>query len=249
MGKTKPKEIKRKVFEELYNIVKQEIVPTIQTCMNLSAQQLQSMPWNIQRALEQIRNHAQKYLEDVAHFIKNHTIKAGKILSFQYLEVACISKGKVGKDVEFGRVYQLGRIKGNFLLVLPSTSVRQEDKSSLLPMVQMHQEIFGKDVLKSMGTDKGYYTKENINKLSPIIPELGIQCPHNAKQQQIIPQELKDRRAGIEPLIGHTKKFGLAKSKAKSDQTTLASGYRSVLAFNLHQLTRYLSGKVKIAKV
>ena len=45
----------------------------------------------------------------------------------------------------------------------------------------------------------------------------------------------------------HAKKFGLAKSRAKSDQTTLASGYRSILGFNLHQLTRYLSGKVKIA--
>jgi IS5 family transposase len=245
MGKNNAKEIKRKVFEELYDVVKQEIAPTVQECINLTAQQIKSMPWNIRQALDQIRNHAQKYLEDVAHFIKNHTIKAGKILSFRYLEVACISKGKVGKDVEFGRVYQLGRIGGNFLLVLPSTSVRQDDKASLLPMVKHHQEIFGENVLQSLGTDKGYYSKKNISELQPIVPVIGVQCPCNVTQSQTIPQDLKDRRAGIEPLIGHVKKFGLAKSKAKSDQTTLASGYRSVLAFNLHQLTRYLSGKVK----
>jgi hypothetical protein len=43
--------------------------------------------------------------------------------------------------------------------------------------------------------------------------------------------------------------FFLSKSKAKSDTTTLASGYRSVLGFDLHQMTRYLSGKVKTATV
>jgi hypothetical protein len=241
MGKNKAKEIKYKAFEKLYTTINQEIIPTVQACMELSAQELRATPWNIRRALEQIRNHAQKYLTDVAHFIKTHTLKAGKILSFQYLEVACISKGKVGKDREFGRVYQLGRIGGNFLIVLPSTSVRQDDKSSLVPMVKHHQKIFGEGVLQSMGTDKGYYTKDNIKTLQSIIPELGIQCPCNAKQQQPIAQDLKDRRAGIEPLIGHVKKFGLGKSKAKSDQTTLASGYRSVLGFNLHQLARQLS--------
>lgn len=245
MGKNKTKEIKRKVFGELYDIVKKEIVPTVDECMKLSEQQLQEMPWNIRRALEQVRNHAQKYLLDVAHFVKHNTVKTGKILSFQYLEVACIAKGKVGKDYEFGRVYQLGRIGGNFLLVLPSTSVRQDDKSSLIPMVKEHQKIFGENTLTSLGTDKGYYTKTNTDTLSPQIKELGIQCPGNVRKQHPIPQALKDRRAGIEPLIGHVKKFGLAKSKAKSDQTTLASGYRSVLGFNLHQLTRHLSGKVK----
>jgi len=246
MAKNKSKEIKRQAFEELYNIVKQEIVPTVQQCMSLTAQRLQSLPWNIRRAVEQIRNHAQKYLLDVAHFIKTHTIKTGKILSFHLLEVACITKGKVGKDREFGRVYQLGRIAGNFLIVLPSTTVRQDDKASLVPMVKEHEIIFGKGVLDSLGTDKGYFSKANIETLQNIIPHLGIQIPGNVKLRQSIPQELKDRRAGIEPLIGHAKNFGLAKSKAKSDRTTLASGYRSILGFNLHQLTRYLSGKTKM---
>lgn len=245
LSKNKSKEIKYQAFNQLYDIVNKEIAPTVQQCLNLTTQQIQSLPWNIQRAIGQIRNHAQKYMQDVAHFIKTHTIKAGKILSFQYMQVACITKGKVGKDKEFGRVYQLGRVGGNFLIVLPSTSIRQDDKQSLIPMVKEHESIFGKKVLQSLGTDKGYYTKANIDSLLPIVPELGIQCPCNVKQQRPITQALKDRRAGIEPLIGHAKKFGLGKSKAKSDQTTLASGYRSVMGFNLHQLTRYLSGKVK----
>jgi hypothetical protein len=239
--------IKRQIFKELYTTVKQSSTPAISQCLNLTQTQIRSLPWNIQRAITEIRTHAADYLQAVAHFIKTHTLKAGKILSFRYLEVACITKGKVGKDKEFGRVYQLGRIGGNFLIVLPSTSVRQEDKASLIPMVKEHQNIFGENVLDSLGTDKGYFTKANVRALRGKVKKLGIQCPGNVKVQDHVPQALKDRRAGIEPLIGHAKKFGLGKSKATSDTATLASGYHSVFAFNLHQLTRYLSGKVKKA--
>ena len=55
-------------------------------------------------------------------------------------------------------------------------------------------------------------------------------------------KELFNRRAGVEPLIGHAKRFGLGKSKMRSDEATLASGYRSVTGFNLHQLMRKLEG-------
>jgi hypothetical protein len=59
---------------------------------------------------------------------------------------------------------------------------------------------------------------------------------------------LRNRRAGIEPLIGHIKRGGqLGKSKMKSDQATLAAGYGSVLGFNLRQMIRHQQGKMKIA--
>jgi hypothetical protein len=51
---------------------------------------------------------------------------------------------------------------------------------------------------------------------------------------------LKRRRAGIEPLIQHVKSFGLGRSRMKSDETALASGYRAVMGFNLHQLIRHM---------
>jgi len=119
-----------------------------------------------------------------------------------------------------------------------------EDKPSLLPVLQEHRKIFGPHALNEVGTDKGYYSKENIEKVNTSsINSDGIQRPVNAKNQ--VPPEilkaLKDRRAGIEALIGHAKAFGLRKSRMKSDRATLASGYRSVLGFNLSQLTRCLT--------
>ena len=54
-------------------------------------------------------------------------------------------------------------------------------------------------------------------------------------------QELKNRRAGIEPLIGHIKQGGqLGRSRMKNDQTIEASGYTSVLGFNLRQTVNAL---------
>ena len=53
-----------------------------------------------------------------------------------------------------------------------------------------------------------------------------------------------DRRAGIEPLIGHAKQGGqLGQSRMKTDETTLAAGYSAIGGFNLRQLIRHLLGK------
>ena len=63
---------------------------------------------------------------------------------------------------------------------------------------------------------------------------------------QTSPKDLKEtiynRRAGIEPLIGHIKNdLGLEKSKMKSDITTESAAYRCTNGFNLIQTMHYLS--------
>ena len=88
-------------------------------------------------------------------------IKAGKILSLHAKEVACIKKGKVGKEFEFGRVFQLGRIKGNFLFVLESTSLQMNDKHSFIPFLEQHAALFGQGSLETVAVDKGYWSAKN----------------------------------------------------------------------------------------
>ena len=57
--------------------------------------------------------------------------------------------------------------------------------------------------------------------------------------------KLQNRRAGIEPLIGHLKAgWQMRKTRLKTDQTGLSSAYTSVLGFNLRQLMRYQGGSV-----
>lgn len=108
-------------------------------------------------------------------------------------------------------------------------------------------------MLASVATDKGYDSLSN----EQLLIEKGvleIQLPRpdrilNAARETTpwaIRQLLHHRRAGIEPLIGHTKQGGqLGRSRMKSDATTKSAGYAAVFGFNLRQLTRHLTGEVR----
>ena len=131
-----------------------------------------------------------------------------------------------------------------------SSNVREEDKETLGEVVNLHENLFGKSTLHSVATDKGYYSKENKDLLiAKNIEEIGLQQPrHTGSLPPDIREELKtklvNRRAGIEPLIGHCKHGGqLGKSRMKSDKTTLSAAYSAVFSFNLRQITRNLMEK------
>lgn len=251
LPKTTPIERRRSVFKELHRLVKQQMRPVVEVCAALDPRRLGLMPWNIRRAADQVRANAWRYLLDVGEFTRTHAMKVGKLLAFHAKAVACIKKGKVGKDKEFGRVFQLGRIKGNFLFVMKSTSLRMDDKQSFISMVAEHAALFGEGTLKSASADKGYWMAKNQRELARRgVKEIGLQRPSNIKSRAGLPnkeiqEQLRDRRAGIEPLIGHAKHGGqLGKSRMKSDAATLAAGYGSVLGLNLRQLIRHQAGKM-----
>lgn len=245
---------RRAVFAELHRAVKQSMRPLVGLCATLNPKQVARMPWNIRRAFGYVNNEAWRYLLDVAHFIRTHHLKTGKILSFHARAVACIKKGKIGKDKEFGRVYQLARIAGNFLFVGACTSLKMNDKTSFTGMLDEHALLFGNGVLNSAAADKGYWSAKNQRELNQRgVLEIGLQRPGNIKNRNGLPSpevqdKLRDRRAGIEALIGRTKHGGqLGKSRMKSDAATLAAGYSSVLGFNLRQMIRHTTGKIKLA--
>lgn len=111
-----------------------------------------------------------------------------------------------------------------------------QDQHSLLPAIHAHRTLFGAGRLKQVGTDKGYYSASNIKAIEALaINADGVQRP----PPEVI-EAFKRRRAGIESLIQHAKSFGLGRSRMKSDETVLASGYRAVMGFNLHQLMRHM---------
>ena len=242
LAKNAAMEKRRTLFSELHKTVKTELKESIQYIESLSEEIQSQFDWNIKEHISHI-NKGWRYLLDVAHFIRTGTLKEGKLLCFYLNFVACIKKGKVGKEKEFGRVFQLGRIGGNFVIPFTCTDVKMNDKTSFPDLLKEFEDIFGKDVLKSVATDKGYFSKENKKELlKRSIPTVGMQKPGDKTDDHMDLQkeELKNRRAGIEPLIGHIKKFGLGRSRMKKDHTILASGYRSIMGFNLNQLMRLL---------
>jgi len=149
------------------------------------------------------------------------------------------------KALQFGRSHQLGRLKGNFIIIGHSDKVRMEDHASLPIMIQQHQQLFGLKTLSSVATDKGYASKENRNILIEAgVQEIGMQLRGLKELTTLMDLEgktkLKNRRAGIEPLIGHLKHgWQMGKTRMKTDKSCLSSAYTSVLGFNLRQLMRY----------
>lgn len=174
-----------------------------------------------------------------------------KYYAFHLDEISCFNKGKINKGLEFGRAYKLTRIEGNFLIVGECNSIRMPDSGSLPQLIYEHQELFGKQTLKSIATDKGYFSQNNEMMLKEAgIEEIGLQrpdrvlnCPRSTLSLEA-KERLHNRRAGIEAMISHAKHCGqLGRSRMKSDCTILASGYSSILGLNLRQLMRYLMAK------
>ena len=115
-------------------------------------------------------------------------------------------------------------------------------------MIEEHEKIFGQKNLDSVATDKGYYSNKNMKLLSSKkVKQIGIQLPSNAKNKNIQlsdeeSEKLRNRRAGIEPLIGHTKHGGqLGRSRMKNDKNIESSGYCAIFGFNLRQTVRAIT--------
>src|SRR6516162_576991 len=247
LPKTSTKEIKNERMGSLLNVVKKEINSVLDACEELDENVINKMPWNIKRTINQLKGLARQYLVDVKEFLMTGVIVPTKRLSFHLKEVACFTKGKLGKKYQFGRLVQLSRIKGNFFLAGKSTSVEMPDKKSIVPMIKEHENIFGTKKINSVSTDKGYYSSKNERFLERKgVKEICIQRPCNIKKPHPKPitksreEALINRRSGIEPLIGHIKQGGqLGRSRMKTDKAIESSGYTAVLGFNLRQLIRH----------
>jgi len=239
-------ETKKSLLKSLFDCVKKETRLAISNirCMSFHSSRI---PWNIKKDANQIAYLALKYLDDVEEFINTDKMVPDKILSFHLEAVTCLTNNKIGdKKYIFGRQFQLARIKGNYAIVGKCTNVEMNDKYAIESMISLHNELFDIDAV-SVATDKGYYSKKNDKILENAnVKYIGIQSPKNITESKInqLPcykkEELINRRAGIEPIIGHIKNRGqLRRSRMKTDKTIESSGYTSVLGFNLKQLIKH----------
>lgn len=256
LKKNATQEEKNYQLNKLLDYVFKEVRLVISNSRCMGKNFINKMPWNIRKIFCQLIEKANKYLTDVKEFLQTHQMVPDKILSFHLNEVCCFTKNKPGQKYQFGRVFQLARIKGNFLISGKCDTPNLSDKKSIQLMLSTHQNTFNDIPIKSASTYKGYYSVKNEEiMVRHGVTEIGIQRPHNIKQSRIKPlpryreNQLINRRAGIEPLIGHAKHNGqLGRSRMKSDKSIEASGFASILGFNLRQLIRYKIGKIKLEK-
>lgn len=254
VGKQASSEEKNKRLQRLLDYVINEVKLVMSNSRCMGERFIKASPWNIKPLFYQLINKAEHYIKDVKHFLQTNEIAPNKLLSFHLNEVCCFTKHKADKKYQFGRVFQLARIKGNFLLVGKCDAPNLSDKKAVELILNTHQATFDETSIESASTDKGYYSAKNEKiMVQHGVTEIGIQRPHHIKKSRAKPlplyreHELINRRAGIEPLIGHAKQKGqLGRSRMKSDKSIEASGYASILGFNLRQMIRYKLGKIQL---
>ena len=224
--------------------------------MYLTAQCLERIPRGVAQSFLKVKDLSKNLLEQAYYYWEHGTACKDRLYSLHAKEVGCFNKLKPGKKWQFGRAFQLARIKGNFMFVGECSDVRMDDKRSVIPMISEHQLLFGKDQLESASWDKGYYKGankvflENLESLKSFAlqkPGQAIEAISQEKREAYL--HLVDRRSGVEPCIGHVKNGGqLKRSRMKSDKTTLAAGYGAVTGYNLRMLIRHQLGKKKIGR-
>ena len=250
--KQSPESLLKTVQRQLWCATYETVLPVINAMHQLTTKVVTGKYWPIRRAMDTLSWRGHRLLQQIHGYLFEGIIDTS-IMSLHAYEVACFNKGKLNKGLQFGRVYQLGRIGGNFIVVGECTSTRMPDASSLPAIVTLHQRLFGPGTLQSIATDKGYYAYENERMLEQAgVKDIYLPRPNRTldappeKTPGPVRQFLHNRRAGIEPLIGHAKHGGqLGRSRMKSDETTKSAGYAAVLGFNLRQLTRYVAGEVR----
>jgi hypothetical protein len=183
-----------------------------------------------------------KLMEQILSWTRTGQVAANKIVSLWKEAPRAISKGKVGKRVEFGRKWIVNCYRGGYVLVNAPAKVKISDQHCVKESLKLHHENFSQPP-ESYATDRGMWSEANVALCQKSkIKDIGIQPKGRAKPlvSQRVHQQLKNRRAGIEPRIGHLKTRGLGRSRMKSDTGDLISGYRSALSYNLCHLVRDL---------
>ena len=247
-----PETLLKTVQKQLWCATYEMVLPVLNTMHQLTSKVEAGKYWPIRRAIQRLTIQGRQLLQQT-HGRLFENITDTSIMSLHAYEVACFNKGKLNKGLQFGRAYQLGRIGNNFMIVGECTSTHMPDAPSLPAMVTLHQQLFGSGTLESIATDKGYYAYENERMLERAeVKEIYLPRPNRTlhappeKTPAPIRQLLHDRRAGIEPLIGHIKQNGqMGRSRMKSDETTKSAGYCSVLVFNLRQLNLHVTGELR----
>ena len=184
-----------------------------------------------------------RLLEQILSWLRTGQVASNKIISLWKTAPKAVSKGKIGKKVEFGRKWIVNCYRGGYVLVSAPSKVKISDQHCVEESLNLHFNMF-EEAPETYATDRGMWSVENVTHcLIAGIAKVGIQPKGRIKPlvNQQDHQKLKNRRAGIEPRIAHLKTRGLGRSRMKSDVGDLISGHRSALSYNLMHLMKDLS--------
>ena len=170
-----------------------------------------------------------------------------RVVSIIDTDARPISKGKLGKRIEFGHVLQIEEdVKG----IVTGYSIHKgnpSDKTLLIDAIHHHVNIFEK-APREIAVDRGYYSKANEDELISLgVKHLSMPKPgKKSKDRQALEttnkfKNLQKFRAGVEARISCLKRsFGMRRSFLRGHKgTSIWCGY-GIFAHNLRKAARLL---------
>jgi hypothetical protein len=208
--------------------------------LKIEGKDFNALSQNVQKEILRLQEIGPKLLSQILYWLGTGKVAQDKIVSLWKSMPRAIPKGKIGKAVEFGRKWIINCYRGGYVLLAAPDNAKISDQHCVTESLDLHFDVFGEGPT-TYGTDRGMWSEENIFQcLMAQVKKIGIQPKGKAKPMvsQRDYKRLKNRRAGIEPRIGHLKQRGLGRSRMKSDIGDLISGYRSAISYNLALLMR-----------
>ena len=195
-----------------------------------------------------------KLLPQIRHWLKTGHVASGKIISLYIPELYSIVRGKVGKEVEFGLMWGIRRLRGGFLLATVAESKGElHDTKFAVSAVEEHIALFGKPP-KEYAYDRGGWSAENVAELKRKgVKNVGL-APRGTAAWEVsgaTKKKLVKERAQVEGGIGTIKhnKYGFNRPAARSAEMMGACGQLAVLGFNANKLVRELAKREQVEMV
>jgi transposase, IS5 family len=196
-----------------------------------------------QRFLEQIER-AQTVVDQTEQKLQGQKLIPQRIVSFHDSDVRPIRKGKLNKAVEFGRTLQLVQDSSGVIVHYEVHRGNPSDRTELLSILRQAKTAVGIKP-KELAADRGYYSCENVLKLSKAgiekiaIPKVGrLSGSEKTHQRTKWFRQLQRFRCGIEASISMLKrKFGLSRVLPKGSAGTIIWTGLAIFAYNLWQRT------------
>ncbi len=178
----------------------------------------------------------QDALQRFERVIKQQRTDKNKVYSLHEPDVACIIKGKVAKKYEFGSKASLALTKQSNLIVgVASFKGNPHDSNTLEDTLQAVERATGQRPKEGI-CDRGYRGKAKVGTTQISIPKAK---KHKNDYQKQKTKKKFQRRAAIEPVIGHAKQdFRLGRNYLKGflgDEINLTL---AAMAFNLRSWIR-----------
>jgi IS5 family transposase len=242
-SKAKPKERKaqgKKILKKVAQLTADTLVQSRQALEDRSA----TAPAQLKQQFSEKIKLAEKVVEQTQDKLVGKRSIAQRIVSFFDSEARAIVKGKLDKPVEFGRTLQLVQDDSGVIVHYEIQRGNPSDKSELVGLARQTKRIL-KHVPRELATDRGYYSFDNVKKLSGLgvdrvgIPKIGrLSRTEKRHQRSRWFKELQRFRCGIEAGISLLKRrFALGRVLAKGSPATAVWTGFAIFAFNLWQQT------------